>query len=249
MTIFMRIRLWLRTIYFFVLSIGKNRNARFYTVEESINYVINNNASLIRFGDGEFNIMDGRSIVYQVFSSELSNNLQTIINEYIKGSPENNYLLCMPRDFLDNNGIKLLKKRTYLSSWSYSRYIFKKKYDKNVIYGDAFAFSDIYEDIYMRLWIEKDLESVIFVHNNIKYCESFKQKYGLECDFVKVPDFNSYEVKEEILQEILTCAKKLNRFIVLISAGPCAKYLTFELSKKGIIAIDTGHCWDDPLII
>lgn len=242
-----RIGIWAHTMYYFFSSIVANKEAQFLSPEETVDYAIKNKKSIIRFGDGEFNIIGGKGIHYQNRNRELSDNLNNVINEYIDNRNSVNYLVCMPSDFLKRNGLLLLKKKVYISSWSYSRYVFKKFYDKSAVYGDAFVFAKEYEDIYKKIWENEKVEEVIFIHNDETYFNYFSEKYKMKSTFIKVPSKNAYDEKKTILEEILVTARNMKNYVVLISAGPTAKYLAYELSRKDIIAIDTGHCWDNPL--
>ncbi|ESU71410.1 hypothetical protein T260_13475 [Geobacillus thermopakistaniensis] len=103
--------------------------------------------------------------------------LKDIIETYIDSNTSAPYLLALPSDFFKCSGLKLLKRRVYVASWSFSRWFFKKNYDKCVQYGDAFLFAKEYEEIYRYLW--EGVQLVIFVHNNRKYAEQFSRKYKI----------------------------------------------------------------------
>jgi hypothetical protein len=209
--------------------------------------VINSKKSIIRFGDGEFNIIGGKNVHYQVHSIELENELNQIIQQYINNPSNVDYIVCMPRDFFKVHGFRIMHKRLYISSWAYSRYIFKNKYDREISYGDAFMFARGNENIYKEIWKNENVKNIVFVHNNEKYAKKFENKYSIKTESVVIPESNSFEVKDSILADIIKKAAGKEELLVLISAGPCAKYLVKELSKRKIWAIDTGHCWDDPL--
>lgn len=53
--------------------------------EDTINRLINSNASIVRFGDGEFTVMSGGSIPFQKFDRQLSDKLKSIFYEDIEG--------------------------------------------------------------------------------------------------------------------------------------------------------------------
>lgn len=243
-----RLIIWVRTLYYFIFSIKCVSKAKFLNANETTCQLSKSNKSLIRFGDGEFNIISGKGIHYQSFSKELSEELKYIIEAYIKSNNSSAYLLALPSDFFMCSGLKLLKKRVYVSSWSFSRWLFKNYYDKQVQYGDAFLFAKDYENIYKELWINADV--VIFVHNNKRYADYFLGKYGIETKFVGIPNKNAYEKKNSILKEIynqISSCDSDSKIVTLISAGPTGKVLVKELSDDGYLAYDTGHCWDEPL--
>lgn len=242
---FIRIKIWIKVLFYFLASIKCNKNAVILDANETKEIILRKNKSVIRFGDGEFNILKGKGIHYQDYTEELRKSLENIINEYLSYQKEGNYLLCMPGEFLRCNGFKLAKKRVYISSWAYSRYIFKKEYDKNVIYGESFLFAEENHSVYSQIWL--NAENVIFVHNDNKYAKFFEEQYKIKTQFIEVPSRNAFIEKDKILAEIISQTNKLKNSLVIISAGPTAKVLVYELAKRGIWAIDTGHCWDKPL--
>lgn len=220
------------------------------SIESTIHNIVENKKSFIRYGDGEFIIIDGGEIHYQDYNSELQKKLSEILNEYINSNDECNFLLGMPIPFLKCSGFKLSKKRVWVSSWAKARYKYKNNFNfKHIYYGDSFLFSKSYENKYKEIWT--DIKSVVFVHNNEIYSKIFQNKYNIETTFVKVPTKNAFSEYDILLKNILIAIEKQksNKTIVLISAGPTAKVLVYDLSKMGIMAIDTGHCWDDPLYI
>lgn len=246
--VFYRITLWMNTIFYFLFSMKSAKHAKFSNPVDTVRNLKSNNRSLIRFGDGEFNIISGKGIHYQSFSKDLQLDLTEIIEEYINNEKEVRYDLALPADFLKCSGLRLIRKRIYVSSWSYSRWIFKKKYDKPVLYGDAFLFARDNEKIYRELW--GNAKAVIFVHNDKKYAENFSRKYKLDTKFIQIPSSDAYEKKLKILNQIYEVIGECGNIDIpiLISAGPCGKVLVKELANKGYIAYDTGHCWDDPLV-
>lgn len=242
-----RVIIWTTVLKDFLISFRGSRFAKYYSIEETISYARDERKSIIRFGDGEFNFINGKGISYQQYDKNLQSELSYILNHYLLNCRKSDYLLCMPAQFLRCSGLKLIRKRVYVSSWSFSRKVFIKNYDKNICYGDAFVFSSGNENIYSKLW--DNVNNVIFVHNDIKFSNNFEKKYNKTTFFVKVPKANSYGEKEKILKTIEEVANNIDRgdLIILVSAGPCGKILVNELTSKGLWAIDTGHCWDSPL--
>lgn len=156
------------------------------------------------------------------------------------------YLIGMPGKYIESSGKFMLKSRLLLSCWSHTRYYFNKKYDVAVPYGDAFLFCKGGNGIYEKIWTESPIKHFVFVHNNIKYANMFREKYNTEVSFVKIPEKNAFDNIDIIYAEVKSKIKNGDE-MVLVSAGPCGKILVYRLARKGIWAIDTGHCWDKPL--
>ncbi len=213
---------------------------------DTINYSNKFNKSIIRLGDGEFNLINGEDICYQKYSNKLRNELIEIIKNYDYQS--SNYLLCIPKQFLLMSGFKLLKKRNWISSWAFSRYYVKRNFENNVTYGDAFIFSKGNERNYSKLWSLKKYKLCIFVHNNEKFANKFQKCYKINTKFIKVTSSNSYNDLDAIKNEIIKLAKNFNKddIIIIASMGPAAKALVYEICHEYRV-IDAGHCFDFPL--
>lgn len=239
--------LYLKMIYQYLYSFFGARKARFLSNEDTVERILKEKKSLIRFGDGEFDILEGKSIHYQEYSEQLRNELDSIIRYYGQNYKECPYMVAMPGLFLKKNGLFMLKSRLFMSCWSHTRYTFCKNYDFDVPYAPTALFAKGNEEIYEKIWQQLSNKRVVFVHNNETYAKHFSNHYGIATDFVSIPPENAYYKKEQILDNILSYCDGQENPIVLLSAGPAGKTLAFDLAKRGIWAIDTGHCWDDPL--
>lgn len=242
-----RIKSWIKRVFCYILSLNCCKSATILGAEETKSLILNSRKSVIRLGDGEFNILEGQSIHYQQYSDALRNSLNCIIDQYIDAPNLQNYILCMPGEFFRCNGLKLFPMRVFIAVWSSPRYLFKKLYDRKIVYGEAFLFAKENEDIYKQIWLDGQIENIIFVHNKEVYAQNFENQYKINTKFIPVPSQNAFEHKDQTLQEILNQAATLENPLVLISAGPCSKYLVYKLAVQNIWAIDTGHCWDNPL--
>ena len=212
--------------------------------DEMIDYVKNNCLSIIRYGDGEFRIIETKKgIHYQDFNEKLFSEMEDLFYNYSNNSK---YLLSIPCFFKEN--MFWFKKMPYsfTSCFAKCRLFFRKRYNANLIYGDAFLFKKGNKKVYEKLW--KDEKKIILIHNDIKWAKGFEQEYKIDVEFVKVPSKNSYDVIDEIENKIEGINKD-KRIKILISAGPMAKALCYRLSNKGFIIYDTGHCFDEPLIL
>lgn len=241
-------KLYVKMYYQYILSYKGVQQATFLDDNTCLDFIIQNQKSFIRFGDGEFDILEGKSIHYQKFSVELRERLDQILTEYVESGTSAPYFIGMPAFYLNQNGKFMWHSRLLLSCWSHTRYYFLKYYDKKVKYGDAFLFSKGREPNYKRLWDNAHLGQVIFVHNKKQYAEHFEKQYGISTTFIKIPSHNAFTQMDQILIKIMASLRfKDKKSMVILSAGPCGKVLAYELSKKGVWAVDTGHCWDQPL--
>ena len=211
---------------------------------DMIDYVTKNNLSIIRYGDGEFRIIETRKgIHYQDFNEELCNEMEEVFYNYSKDSK---YFLSIPCFFKEN--IFWFKKMPYSFTTCFAkcRLFFRNKHDNDLIYGDAFLFKKNNKKIYEKLW--KDEKKIILIHNDIKWAKSLEQEYGIKVEFIKIPSKNSYDVIDKIETKIEKINKN-KKTKILRSAGPMAKALCYRLCNKDFIIYDTGHCFDEPLIL
>lgn len=246
-----RVRSWIFVLYYFLISFSGS-TAKILSSEETVDIILKEGKSLIRFGDGEFGILHGRSISYQDCSQKLMNEFNNIKRDYeeISNCP---YLLAVPKNFFEVSGFILIGKRKYMAAWAQARADFLKLFNQNIIYGDAFLFKKSNINIFERIWREdKSRTNIIFVHNSSIYADNFRKQYEKEVYFVKCPDKNSYESIDVIVDEIKKCIEhnnldRLNTELV-VSCGPAGKILVRYFSNSGFLCIDTGHCWDEPLL-
>ena len=244
-----RICIWVNVLDDFFKSF-KGCSAKILNSEETVKYILDNKKSIIRLGDGEFNILNGKDISYQKYSKQLKEELNNVLELYFKSKGDCEYLLCVPKYFMECSGFKLMKKRIYIASWAYSREQFQKNFPQDILYGDAFLFKRENEEIYEKIWVNSNYKTCVFIHNDKKYAEKFENEYNIKTKFIKINSRNAYEQINDIKLKVLDYINEDRKnVIVLISAGPAGKILVKDLSRKGIFSIDTGHCWDNPLII
>lgn len=245
-----RLKIWIRVLSCFLRSFFGCPDC-ILSSEDTVEQLIARK-SLIRYGDGEFGLYHQKDIHYQKWSPELQRIFEVIKNEYEVNYKNCPYLLAVPKKFMTVSGFKLMKKRVYVSSWSESRYDFKKNFRHDIPYADAFLFEKDNKDIYSEIWKSKRCpEQVIFVHNSEKYAKLFADTFEKKVTFIACPSRDAFEVVDELEQKIQEVIRKndwhAGDFMITVSAGPAGKVLVYRLSKCGFWCIDAGHCWDDPL--
>ena len=244
-----RVAIWGRVIYS-LLATFTGVKADIMDAEATTD-AISGGKSLIRFGDGEFGIYRGKNIHYQDWSPELQRDFEAIKRDYESDPDACPYILAVPRQFMTVSGLKLMKKRVYVSSWAESRLQFKQTFRRDIPYGDSFLFEKANKDIYSGIWCKSEKENVIFVHNNPEYAEHFAKTYGKNTVHVLCPSKNAYSDVDGIYDKILSVISEnswsADDVCITISAGPAGKVLVYRLSALGYHSVDAGHCWDDPL--
>lgn len=213
------------------------------SIEATIDTIIKNNLSVIRFGDGEISLIDGLDLSFQKKNQKLIKELESIIkvdNEKL--------LICIPG---------MWKSLDIFSPYAYHfimhhlyRYdhIWKSLLDYKKTYGDTnvtrhyLAYKDksksdiIFKKIF-SLWSNADVALI----------EGSKSRLGVGNDMfdnvksmkrILCPPENAYEKYEDILKEALSVPKDT---LILLSLGPTAKVLAYNLFVQGYRVLDIGH--------
>lgn len=238
-----KIKIRIKLYYYYIRSFVMKKS-NILDAQTTTDYIIKNRKSIIRYGDGEYNFFRNYGVEYQEFNPELKEELKKIIEKY---NEKSKYLLCMPKIFFQCNGFELARKRKNILWWSYARYYFNTKMDKDLLYGDAFVFAKQNKEKYAEIFKNCHLTKVIFVHHDEIYSKKFEKEFNIKTEYVNVPAQNSYSEIQQIYENIKNKITDKENELVLISAGPTAKVLVYKLSNENIFAIDTGHCWEKPL--
>lgn len=211
----------------------------------SIQYIIDNGCSVSRFGDGEFDVIMGGSEGYTRPDARLAASLKHVLMStdapnHIVGIPLPmkgiSGLRPLSRDFwgffVKNNIDRILpllsKNRTYIDtqlSRFYIAYTDKSNCAKHV-------------ELLRRIWDGRDIvivegtQSRTGVGNDLyDNAKSLKRILG--------PAKDAFDVYDKMLNAITSNVSKNQ--LILMSYGPCATILAYDLAKLGFQAIDLGH--------
>ncbi|URT70208.1 SP_1767 family glycosyltransferase [Cytobacillus firmus] len=213
------------------------------TTDETLTKLINGSFSMSRFGDGEFGLMQGKSLLFQPYSKELSQRLKQIIK-----SNNKQHLVCIPNVF-DNVDWCTENSKTY-----WIKYLNR---NRSKIYKIIGKRKQYYDSLVTRLYIDhKDKSNAeerfrkfkkLWTKREIVIVEGDKSRLGIGNDLfhnaksmerIICPSTNAFDKYEEIFEEV----KNQNRSkLILIALGPTATVLAYDLSLLGYQAIDIGH--------
>lgn len=211
--------------------------------EDTLNKIRAEEMSLIRFGDGELSLLSGLNLGFQKYDRELAEKMRSVIT-----SDHPKLLIGIPGIF------GRLEHFAPLSFWFEIHHLFR--YGKlwrelvrpNRVYGDAFitrpylSYKDrngaaaIYRSI-KTLWAERDIILI----------EGEKSRLGVNNDlFAEVkslrrvlgPAENAFAQASDIISSVSTLPKDN---LVLLSLGPAAKVIGYELFQRGYRVLDIGH--------
>ncbi len=213
------------------------------TIDETLDKIITENLSLIRFGDGEITLIDGSDISYHKYNKELADRLETIIKK-----DEANLLICVPGiwDKLD-----MFESYAY---WFNMHHVYRQGHAWNSmlnfkqVYGDTniTRFYLAYKEKHLAATRFKKLFS-IWKNRDVVLIEGTGSRLGLGNDMfdgtkslrrILCPPDNAFNVYRKIKEETLKISKDC---LILISLGPTAKVLAYDLFKSGYRVLDVGH--------
>lgn len=210
---------------------------------ELIKRIIDEKCSLARYGDGEFRIIFGKDIGFQEYNELLSIRLKEILK-----SNEKNFIVGLPDVFSDLE--KYTKESVFY--WSevltFNRLKWIKLLSKEKIYYNSFISRPyiIYKDKknskqkfenLKKIWNDKEIVIVEGEESNLgegndlfKYCKKVER--------IKCSAENAFFEYNSIIERVKTVEKNK---LILISLGPTATILAYDLFRLGFQAIDIGH--------
>ena len=216
------------------------------SIDETLDELMKTEKSLIRFGDGEFNIMNGYSIAFQEYNEELARGMK----EILLTANQEEMLLCMPEVFkafngefpLDYNSETFWKKEL-------DRYAdFFKEYCQSKIYGSAFISRPyIYSKDRTRAFDQFEKMKQLFEGKDLLIVEGATSRSGVGNDLfdkansikrIICPSHNAFSKIQEIKENILEHSEGR---LILLMLGPSAKVLAYQLTQQGYRTLDLGH--------
>lgn len=214
---------------------NKNIYPKVVSIQDSLNELIASNKSIARYGDGEFTLCFGEGISFQSYDNELQNRLK----EILKDQNQKNCMVCIVDAHVE------MKTEYSIAFWARNiKPISKLLVNKNNHYYDANVFRHLSLQEFQKIKQVWDNKDVIFVVGKDSRFVFDKDLFGniKQHQFIYGKAKDAWSDYYKILKEVLEVQKEYkNEAIVLISLGPCATVLAFDLSKQNIRALDIGH--------
>lgn len=212
--------------------------------EDTIKTIINENLSVSRYGDGEFDVMTGGANGFQQKNDNLGSRLREILTNPVKG-----HLVCIPYTLIDLS-IYRISSRIFALEYLYrfTNEWLKPFVDTDRIYGDSLftrfymmrkdkSHCTEYVQQLKKIWDQKDLLIVEGEHSRLGVGNDlFANANSIER--ILCPDKNAFDKYDEIFE----ASKKYGRGkLILIALGMTATVLAYDLAKRGYRSIDVGH--------
>ena len=210
--------------------------------KETLDILKNSNKSLIRFSDGEIQLMLGLNIGYQKYSSQLKKDLIEILKDNDKR------LLIGLHGFVNktDNYINLVGGRS--GAVKNIKILLPYFINKNIIYGDTLTFyTYTKENDYHKVLDLIEGKDVLLITNKQLSDEILKKNIFSSVNSINcfcVPSQNSYEFLINNLNNILfelNNYSNVSNIRILLGGGPGSKIIGYKLMKKGYICYDVGN--------
>lgn len=210
---------------------------------DTIEQLICSNDSICRFGDGEFLLMEGKSIPFQKADERLQ---QRLIEIFV--SDEENILIGAQSHLASSlEDYSLIIKNWIREFYIENKDILEKFFNHNKIYYDStftqlnILYKNLDYDYYFskirEIWENKDI-TIVCGNNIFKDIESNIFDNAKSIDYLYAPSKNAFSQYNEILEKTLKTDLKSLKIIIL---GPTATVLAYDLAKNGHRALDLGH--------
>lgn len=214
------------------------------TMDETMDKLING-ASISRYGDGEIDIICGRTQGFQKKDRDLAKRLKYILNQ--NGKHED-FLVGIPYMFEDLN--------IFIDSAAYHWQIRldKERYKWYMLLNRKQPYSNSQITRFYFDWRDKrnckgwaDKLKMIWDKKDIIIVEGDKSRLGVGNDLFRnarsierilCPSENAFDSYDKILE--CTSRQDKNK-LMIIALGPTASILAYDLYLKGFQAIDIGH--------
>lgn len=208
--------------------------------EDEIQRLISDGKSLIRFGDGEINILLGLRNHYQEFSPRLRSMLRALVREY---RPDGPYVLAVPGAITQRNDT--LKRAQRFNIWLPFKALFLLSFPRAVPYGDEHAF--YYDGFAQRILVPALEGKTVILITNARTIEKQRANPRLAWKnmlTIETPENDLLDSCDELERSIHVALDLLpegERAALLFAAGPAGKILMKRLSEAGEQCIDIGR--------
>lgn len=218
--------------YDFYKDYGNSILSKQYSFNETIKIIRDKKMSFSGFGDGEFGLIfkNGFNLKFQPQSGKLIDSMREVLD-----TPLDNLLIGMPHLFDDER---------YFSV--YSNYLPKMLHmlEKHKHFGNSHVSRPVYFDLYQEEAVQSwrtlwDGMSVTFVTgkgSRFAYTPELFDNIK-SYDFYETLAVDAFSEYDKILSDL----KENKSDLILISLGPTATVLAYDLARMGKWAVDIGH--------
>ncbi len=236
-------RIYIEVFYYFYKMIYKF--PKIHTIDETLDFIIENRVSLSRFGDGELHMVDNfGNIGFQNGNEKLSNRLKEVLL-----SKNKNCVVCLPYplyslDCYIQNSQYFWKASVVQHYKRYNQYLdFNKTYHNSFISRPYMDYIDksntgIYFEKFKNLWKDKD---VLIVEGNLTKLGVGNDLFNNvnKIDRIVTLNKNVFDLYDKLYSSITDVIQDYD--LVLLALGPTASVLTLDLADLKVQVVDIGH--------
>lgn len=213
---------------------------------DSLDLILKNQSlSVVRFGDGEFDIINGKSIPYQIYDKDLAKRMKKII---LNGS-NSKLLVCLPDIFKKMGRYNKYCKNFYYGNFFYQNRKILKEIEKNKVYGSTFISrpyidlkdkrrSKVYFEKLRQVWENKD---ILIIEGKYSRSGEGNNLFSNANSVSRIicPSKNAFFSLKKIEESIKIHATNK---LILLMLGPAAKIIIDDLHcQLNNQMIDLGH--------
>lgn len=219
------------------------RKIKIYSIENTLEYLTTHNVSFCRFGDGELELIAGKSISFQQANEKLSYRLQEVLS-----SQDKNIIIGLPYALFTGKShlLEIVSDFWYLHGEKYRDIIFQYYHPNQQYYA---AEMTLPVAMYKEYDLDKYFKQLRSLWENKKialiYGEGILHKFKFNIFdnasttyHIVAPSKNAFKSYTTILQQVQKLEKDT---LLLIILGPTATVLAYDLAHMGYRALDIGH--------
>jgi hypothetical protein len=216
--------------YTFIKS--KYKNIKTISNDETLDLIINEGKSIIRYGDGEIEMILGCSNYSGRYKEKYTKQLALYLENALTDFNNDKMLITIPYN-------KLIENYTGSIYWYFAQYNFYKYLSNEYKYGDAFIFRDLTKKQINRFYKYINKKNILYI-SHAKNISTFKDKLNMDnISYYETTTDESFSDYKQLKKycEIFIYNKK--NPLILISSGKTSKVIAYELCMKTQV-IDFG---------
>ncbi len=234
----------LAAIVYFLYEKGILHNSvKVYSIDETIDELLQTNKSLVRFGDGEIVMIKGGDLMLQKASPEIAEGLAGIL-----AYPYDDLMVTIPGIFDTLSDHRKASRQFWKDHLLFCRKIYEKYCNPDRIYYTTFVSRCYYyaqDRSNCGRWFAKIRK--IWENKDVVVVEGTRTHNGVGNDLLDTaasveriicPPRDAYGAIPRILEACEVYGKDR---LFLLSVGVAAKFLALELFQKGYRVLDIGH--------
>lgn len=223
------------------------KNIKFLDYQQTINYLIDNDTSFVRFGDEAFDMVQGIGLYFngwrQPYSPSLSGRYKEVLASnnpklLVGFNPE--LILMSKKDFKDN-----LIPEQY-QYWVNSKVFLREYINAEQIYGSALCFHENYNSQidYNKILLYFKSKHLVVIGSKINRFKA--ANVGLTTTYIEGPGSDAWSEYDNLIVKVREIAVRYpkDKVLVLSSLGPATKVMVYDLTLEGFTVWDTGQLFD-----